>query len=239
MPLKAAASARQRGAPAQRASAPRTARRRHERGARGAVRSERRAERVIKLPRSRESTPVAVTPPSTPLGPFRKKSSQVRKRISSQWIGPFHVHVQYVRESRKTNANMRQSLVVQLVSWCGFMVSTFKIVQCTIGAYLVGSQSLGRHHRTLPLQSRLRLKRPRDARSEVSRGARPSKAQSARAPSEAPMPEHGCARVVFPDTRVWSCALCLVSGDSSLGSRVSVQGTCLSSMASLLWRPGT
>ena len=90
-----------------------------------------RAERVIKLPRSRESTPVAVTPPSTPLGPFRKKSSQVRKRISSQWIGPFHVHVQYVRESRKTNANMRQSLVVQLVSWCGFMVSTFKIVQCT------------------------------------------------------------------------------------------------------------
>ena len=69
--------------------------------------------------------------------------------------------------------------------------------------------------RTLPLQARLRLKRPSDARSEVSRGARPSKAQSARAPSEAPMPEHRCARVVFPDTRVWSCALCvcLVSGD--------------------------
>ena len=69
--------------------------------------------------------------------------------------------------------------------------------------------------RTLPLQARLRLKRPSDARSEVSRGARPSKAQSARAPSEAPMPEHRCARVVFPDTRVWPCALfvCLVSGD--------------------------
>ena len=48
-------------------------------------------------------------------------------------------------------------------------------------------------------------------------GALPSKAQSARAPSEAPMPEHGCARVVFPDTRVWSCALCLVSGE---------QGSC-------------
>ena len=71
--------------------------------------------------------------------------------------------------------------------------------------------------RTLPLQARLRLKRSSDARSEVSRGARPSKAQSARAPSEAPMPEHGCARVVFPDTRVWSCALCLVSGE---------QGSC-------------
>ena len=71
--------------------------------------------------------------------------------------------------------------------------------------------------RTLPLLARLPLKRPSDARSEVSRGARPSKAQSARAPSEAPMPEHGCARVVLPDTRVWSCALCvcLVSGDLS------------------------
>jgi hypothetical protein len=33
--------------------------------------------------------------------------------------------------------------------------------------------------------------------SEVSRGVRPSKVQSARAPCEAPMPEHGCARVVF------------------------------------------
>ena len=56
----------------------------------------------------------------------------------------------------------------------------------------------------------------RRARSEVSRGARPSKAQSARAPSEAPMPEHGRARVVFSGyivLRVWSCALCLVSGE--------------------------
>ena len=56
----------------------------------------------------------------------------------------------------------------------------------------------------------------RRARSEVSRGARPSKAQSARAPSEAPMPEHGRARVVFSGyivLRVWSYALCLVSGE--------------------------
>ena len=29
--------------------------------------------------------------------------------------------------------------------------------------------------------------------------------------------EYGCARVVFPDTRVWLCALCLVSGE---------QGSC-------------
>ena len=32
---------------------------------------------VIKLPRSRESTPVAVTPPSTPLGP--KRTSKTRR----------------------------------------------------------------------------------------------------------------------------------------------------------------
>ena len=40
---------------------------------------------VIKLPRSRESTPVAVTPPSTTLGTiaFRRDSSATRARSAS------------------------------------------------------------------------------------------------------------------------------------------------------------
>ena len=45
------------------------------------------------------------------------------------------------------------------------------------------------------------------------RGAPKQGAERARSERGAYMPEHGCARVVFPDTRVWSCALCLVSGE--------------------------